>query len=316
MFESVITCYGVGYVTEDKQNDTDEVMVYIPALFPEADGGLEVTTEKRNTTVKSPTGDAKSSSGLSSNSVPAKWLAFNTNRITSPNVRKGSKVVIYKFKGSDEYRWMYFGMDGTLRLETVIYAWSASNKVDQDVPFDSDHYYILLVSSHLGKFQLLTGKGNNEPTSFAITLDTKNAGFSLVDGEENSFVLNSMEHIWTLANQEKSVFAMNKKDMMMSCEDNMLLHGKEHIGIKTKVLDIVAEQSMSIDVGEQTSLKSPKILIVGDVTHQGNTEQEGSTHSTGKIESDTDCVSAGISGKSHRHKEVQGGKDQSGTPIK
>lgn len=314
MFESVITCYGVGYVTEDKQTDTDEIMVYVPALYPEADGGLEATTEKKSVTSQSPTGDAHSSTGLSSNSIPAKWLPFNTNRITAPDVRKGSKVVIYKFKGSNEYRWMYFGMDGTLRLETVIYAWSASPKVSEDVPFDTDHYYIFLVSSHAGKFQLLTGQGNGEPAGFAITLDTKNGGYSMRDTEENVFSLDSMAHIWSFMNQEQSLIAMDKKTIVMSCEDTMLLKGKEHIGIQTKVLEIRADESITMDVGQQTNLLSPNILIRGKITHEGDTDQTGSTHSTGKIESDTDCISAGVSGKGHVHIEVKGGQDKSGLP--
>ncbi|QDJ97280.1 hypothetical protein D6_0120 [Aeromonas phage D6] len=319
MIDNVLECFGVGEVLEDKQTNTDEVLVYIPSLFPEADGGLQASVEDVEVTTQSPTGDTHSSKALRSNGTPCIWLPFNTNRITSPDVRKGSKVVVYKFKGTNTYRWMYFGMDGTLRLETIIWAISASPKVNEDSPFNTDNYYIFLISTHTKKFQLLTGQGNGEPTSYAITLDTGNGGFSLVDGEENAFVLNSMEHMWAFQNQEKSIVAIEKKNITATCEDTMLLRAKEKIAVKTKVLDIRCEESMNLDIGEQTNLLSPNIFVRGNVTHEGDTEQTGNYNQTGDFANTGNVTSGGtVTGQSgvksgsndldsHKHGKVQNG---------
>lgn len=275
MIDNVLICYGIGTVTVDKQTDSDEVQVYVPSLFPDADGALETTVENVEVTSASPTGDTHSSTALRTNSVPCKWLSFNSNRVTAPDVRVGSKVVVYKFKGTSTYRWMYFGMDNTLRLETIIWALSATPKVNEDIPLDVDHYYIFLISSHLGKIQLLTGQGNGEATSYAVTLDMKEGGFSFVDGEMNQFVLNSMEHIWSMRNQEESMIAMDKENITLSCEDQMYLKGAESVNMLAKVINIEAEESLNIEVGNQTNLISPNIYIKGNIVHEGNTRQTG-----------------------------------------
>lgn len=304
---NVLECYGVGTVMQDKDNDSDEVFVHCPGIFSGADGEALATVEEKKTDIKTPTGDATSSFGLSSNGIPCKWMAFNTNRITPPNVRKGSKVVVYKFSGSSQYRWMYFGMDGTMRLETVVYAWSSSPKVNENSPLTPENYYILMISTHTGKIQLLTGQGNGEPASYAITLDSGNAIFSLADSEENLMALNTMEHTWSFSNQEKSVIAIDKKKILINCEDQLAINGKENITIQTKTLDIDVGQSFNLNVGETTTMTSPTFNFTGDFNHTGNTSQTGQFKATGVIESDIDCISAGKSGKDHRHGGVERG---------
>lgn len=311
---NVLECFGVGQVAEDKAPDTDEVLVYLPSLFPEADGEITAAVEKKDITIQSPTGDTNSSSGLSSNAVMMKWLPFNTNRISAPDVRKGSKVVVYKFKGQSTYRWMYFGMDGTLRLETVIYAFSATPNLKENAPLTPDNYYIWLISTHSGKVQFLTGKGNGEPTNYAITLDTKNGGFSLVDGEENQFVLNSMEHFWSFTNQEKSVFAIDKKKIIASCEDEMLLRAKEHIGLTAKKLTVDCQ---TFEMGATTSARiaSPLIKLVGKIEHEGSMTQTGTLEnaagisSVGNISANGDVSAGNVSMLEHVHMVKKEGQD-------
>ena len=311
---NVLECYGVAVVAEDKATDTDEVLVYLSSLYPEADGEVVATAEKKDVTIKSPTGDTRSSSALSSNAVMMKWLPFNTNRVTAPDVRKGSKVVVYKFKGQNLYRWMYFGMDGTLRLETVIYAFSATPHVKEDAPLTPDNYYIFLISSHTKKIQLLTGMGNGEPTNYAITLDTGQGGFSLVDGEQNMFILNSMKHFWSFSNQEKSNFAIDKKKIIASCEDEMLLCGKEHIGLQAKRIDVSCE-TFDMSATSTATVTSPNIILNGDIKHTGDMTQTGTLSNTGGISSagdmssSGDVTASGISMLKHVHREQGDGQD-------
>lgn len=307
---NVLECYGVATVAEDKATDTDEVLVYLPSLYPEADGEVVATAEKKDVTIQSPTGDTTSSSGLSSNAVMMKWLPFNTNRVTAPDVRKGSKVVVYKFKGQSTYRWTYFGYDGTLRLETVIYAFSATPNVKEDAPLTPDNYYIFLISSHTKKIQLLTGMGNGEACSYSITLDTGNGGFSLIDSEENSFVLNSMKHFWSFSNQEKSILAIDKKRIIAKCEDELLLSAANHIGIKTKILDIDCEV-MNMSASVSTTVKSPQINLIGEITHTGNMKQTGTLSNTAGISSEGDVSAGDVSLSSHVHTAYSENSDTS-----
>lgn len=279
---NVLECYGVGVVAMDKDTDSDEIQVYLPLHFPEADGEVTTTAETKKVDTESPTGDASSSTTLQSNTVPAKWMALNTNRVTSPDVRKGSKVVVYKFQGTNKYLWTYFGMDGTLRLETIVYAFSASPKIDENTPVTPENYYIFMISSHKKMIQLVTGQGNGEPTSYVISLDTGNAQFGIVDGENNILSINSMEHAFSFINDEKSFINIEKKDITLSCEQNMILKGKEKINMQCTDLSIKADNSIKIDT-KKTTWISPEIYIKGNITHEGNYNQKGSYSVEGPV---------------------------------
>lgn len=323
---NVLECYGVGVVAMDKDTDSDEVQVYLPLHFPEADGEITTTAETKKVDTESPTGDASSSTTLQSNTVPAKWMALNTNRVTSPDVRKGSKVVIYKFQGTNKYLWTYFGMDGTLRLETIVYAFSASPKVDENTPVTPENYYIFMISSHKKMIQLVTGQGNGEPTSYVISLDTGNAQFGIVDGENNILSINSMEHAFSFINDEKSFINIEKKDITLSCEQNMILKGKEKINMQCTDLSIKADNSIKIDTKKSTWV-SPEIYIKGNITHEGNYNQKGSYSVEGPVAIQGSFSQMGGAGNvsggwtidgvnylGHNHTGVRSGSDKSG-PI-
>lgn len=279
---NILECYGVGTVTMDKETNTDEIQVNIKSLFPESDGATDTTVEEQTITTQSPTGDTKSSTTLQGNTVPAKWMPVNTNRITAPDVRVGSKVVVYKFKGQNTFRWTYFGMDGTLRLETIIWAFSASPNVNENSPLTPDNYYMLFLSTHQKKIQLITGQGNGEPTNYVIELNTGTGQFSIVDGESNVISLNSMEHAFTYLNQEKSYINIAKKNITLSCEDQMILRAAEKILMQCKELLLKAETSISVET-QTTNWKSPKFNLEGNVTHLGDYDQTGNYTTKGNV---------------------------------
>jgi len=271
---NLLECYGVGTVTIDKETNTDEIMVHVKSLFPDADGEAVTQAETKTVTVQTPSGDSKSSTTLQGNTVSAKWMPFNTNRITPPDVRKGSKVVVYKFKGQNTFRWTYFGMDGTLRLETVIWAFSASPNVNENSPLTPDNYYMMLISTHQKKIQLITGQGNGEPTSYVMELNTGTGQFSIVDGEQNVVSLNSMEHAFSYMNAEKTFFNFMKKNITLSCEDTLILKAAEKILMQCKQLVLKATTSINVET-QTTTWKSPTFNLEGDVSHKGNYEQTG-----------------------------------------
>lgn len=317
---NILECYGVGTVTMDKELNTDEIQVHVKALFPEADGEAATQVETKNVTTQTPTGDTTSSTTLQSNTVAAKWMALNTNRVTAPDVRKGSKVVVYKFAGQDVYRWTYFGMDGTLRLETVIYAFSASPKVDINTPVTPENYYMFMISTHQKKIQLVTGQGNGEKAAYVIELNTGEGQFSIVDSEDNIVSLNSIEHAFSYINAEKSFLNIEKKNFTLSCEDQGIIKAKNTLAIQCKDLQLKADNSIGIET-KTTSLISPKIYMKGDITHEGNYTQKGNTTIVGSF---TQSGGAGnveggwtidnIRYLGHRHGGVQKGGDKSSTP--
>ena len=61
-------------------------------------------------------------------------------------------------------------------------------------------------------------------------------------------------------------------------------------------------------------VKDDKIEIQGDVSIEGNMKVKGKIDATGHISSDTDCISSGISGKSHVHGGVKPGPSSTTPP--
>lgn len=279
---NVLECLGIGVVTMDKNTDTDEIQVYIPSMYPEADGETTTAIEEKTVTTQTPTGDNSSSTTLQTNSIPATWMPLNTNRVTAPDVREGSKVVVYKFKGQNTYRWTYFGMDGTLRLETIIYAISSSPNVNTNSPVTPDNYYIFMISTHKKMIQLLTGQGNGEPTSWSITLDSGTGQYGIVDGEGGIMSINAMAHAFTYLNAEKSFINIEKKNVTVSCEDKMLLKGTNNLDLACKEMTINASESITVKT-QKTSWTSPEINIEGNINHKGNTIQTGNNTITGNV---------------------------------
>lgn len=325
---NVLECYGVGTVTMDKDVDTDEIQVSVKALFPEADGETVSQMETKNVSTQTPTGDTVSSTTLQSNTISAKWLALNTNRVTAPDVRVGSKVVIYKFKGQDTYRWTYFGMDGTLRLETIVYAFSASPKVNENSPVTPENYYIFMISTHQKKIQLVTGQGNGEKTSYVVELNTGEGQFSIVDGEDNILSINSMEHAFSFINAEKSFLNIEKKNFTLNCEDQGLIRAANTLAIQCKDLKMKADNSISVET-QTTTWISPKILMKGHITHEGDYDQTGNYTIKGNQTVDGAFSQSGGSGSvsggwtidgvnylGHSHSRVQRGNDDSGGVVK
>lgn len=324
---NILECYGVGTVTMDKATNTDEIQVSIKSLFPESDGLADTTAETKTTTTQTPSGDTKSSTTLQSNTVSAKWMSLNSNRVTAPDVRTGSKVVVYKFQGQNTYRWTYFGMDGTLRLETVIWAFSSSPNVNENTPVTPDNYYMFLLSTHTKKIQLLTGQGNGEPTSYVLELNTGTGQFSLVDGENNIFSINSMAHAFSFINDERSFINIEKKNITLSCEDQMLLKATNKLLMQCKELILKATTSISVET-QTTTWSSPKFLLKGDVTHEGNYTQTGNytlignagitggfNQSGGAGNVSGGWTIDGINYKGHRHNGVQTGGGNTGTVV-
>ena len=313
---NVLNCLGVGMIASNKQTDTDEVMLYLPKDMPSQDGEVIAKSEESDVTFTSSAGDTQTSKVLTGNAVPAKWMKSNTNRITSPDVRVGTKVVVYQWMGSNNYLWTLEGLDGSMRLETVMYAFSASDKIDENSPITPDNYYVFIVSTHTGKIELLTGQGNGEALGFQLTLNLKEGWWGTMDSLMNIFMVNGVERSFTYTNQDKSTLSINKKDFSIITEGHGLINPKESLIVKTK--------HYSLDATETYDMRTKTATIDGDSTTwtagsgfkiYANTEIDGTLTATDVIRSLVDVYSANISGKGHKHGGVQSGGSTSSTPI-
>ena len=188
--------YSVGIVARDKEFNSDYVDV-----FP-----IEVLTDKGGDITKIPDDDKITVPLISTNdntkpetivikpehTIRAKWLSFGQyNRITSPDVRKGEQVLLYRFSNSDLWFWTTMLNKHEYRTEeVVIYAWSDKKQMKEDNELIDDMYY-LEVNTKDKFIKLHTTDKNGEYTTYDFILDTKNGNFKFIDGKNNYIELDS-----------------------------------------------------------------------------------------------------------------------------
>lgn len=329
---SLLTFLGEGTVTATKETNTDEIMVYVPSLFPQAEGRMVANAERVERTSVNAAGETVRSTSLKSNSIPAKWRKMDdSNRITAPDVREGSTVGIYQVPGQNVYYWSLQGVNpDTFRMETVMYGWNANPNLTENSEFNVDNFYGLVVDTRNGLMQLRTSEANKEATVADIQLNTTDGTLTL--GFKNGMMINvnDVEQSFTITNQQGAVLRMIQKEATLYLPDKLSIFAENTFNLKTKEINIQAETA-NIDIG-LTKWKG-RIEHTGDSTQLGNHEQEGNTTqtgmythigdmdrtgnsvSTGTVIGLTDVRTMLVSLNLHIHPGVQGGNGTTAPPL-
>jgi hypothetical protein len=297
---SKLQFYSLGIVASNKKLSSDKIEVTPVEEFPMLDGEISdnKVDYKADTTDKE--GSAKSTSVKSTVTVNAKWLPINnSNRRTPPDVRRGEKVVIYKFGDTDEYWWNTLFNDSKLRrLETVIYAFSNNAK---EGPEDSaTSTYFLEVSTHKKLMHLHTSKSDGEPFSYDVQINAKDGMIVITDDADNFFVLNSKENRLTMQNGDGSVVDVDKTNIVFTATDSISLNSKDILvsasnetSIKSNINTLSATSN---NVDGPIAASNGITLGTGSgggtsATLSGNIVVEGNLHANGAITSSTSISS-------------------------
>lgn len=344
---NLLNFIGVGTVLENKPENTHFIKVMLKSEFPQADGAGLANAVRQTTSNPTANGGYQSSDVLESNFYQPKWIGMEPNRVTSPDVRVGSQVAIYKFADDDLLYWTTWGIGNeSMRLEHVVYAWNADPNFKRNAPFSFDNYYTLVMSTRHQEVVFKTTQANGEPVAFRLGFNTKNGTWALTDTEQNAFALDSMKHIWVMRNREGSIFNINRKNISIICKGSQLFEAEKSIHMKTKdmfidtkTLTITSEDSLKMTTKELTvnadktkwtgskiDITSPENSILGNLSIAGNLGVAGGMSVTGgagggggtletsgginaekTIESKVDVIAAGISLKNHSHTDSRGG---------
>lgn len=175
-------------------------------------------------------------------SVTAKWLKFNTNRITAPDVRRNDQVLIWRLGNTDRYFWTDMNVSNVKRLETVVYAWSADP--NNPVKDDLSNAYFLEISTHNKSITLQTSQANGEPYGYTMQLNTADGVFQLVDTDQNIIYLNSADTIIGFKNAMETEFRLDKKNIHGYAPDSMFFKAEKTV--KWECTDFILNASKSI----------------------------------------------------------------------
>lgn len=241
---SKLQFYSIGIVAANKKLSSDRIEVVPMEDSPMLSGELSDNIEQYQAKGQSIDGESFDVDMKTTASIQARWLSYtDTNRITSPDVRRGEMVAIYQFSDSDEYWWMTLKQDKTLRrLETVIY--SFSNQRDENNEVDANSSYWFEVSTHGKYIHLHTSKNDKEPFAYDVQINTKVGCVTITDDDDNWIFLDSKERQIKLHNKDNSFIDINKKKIHINAVDQVL--------VTTKAFEVQASNSIKMTTKDYT----------------------------------------------------------------
>jgi hypothetical protein len=229
--QSKLHLYSLGIVATNKPLSTDEIEVTPIEMSMMLDGELSDTRTTMAASGKDSDGGAYSVEVDTSGTIKAKWLgSCRGNRLTSPDIRRGDPVVIWRFGDTDQYYWETRDDLNLRRLETVI--WRFSGTKEEGVALTDKNCYMVELSTHKKLLHIHTSEANGEFCGYDIQLNADEGFLQVQDTKGNSILLNSPENQIELHNGDESFFNMIGRKLFIKTDDL--------IDIKTKTLNVTA----------------------------------------------------------------------------
>lgn len=266
---SKLQFYSLGIVAANKELNSSLIEVTPIEEFPMLDGEITDNINQYEANFKNAKEEPFKVDIKTTASIRAKWLPINnSNRRTSPDVRRGEHVILYRFADTDEYWWNTLKNDNRIRrLETVIYSFnnlSTENKED-----DADSSYWLEVSTHRKIMHVHTSKNDGEPFAYDIQINAKDGKLVITDDAGNYFVLNSKDNHIRIENAtgsyvelDKDVININANDKVNMTTPKVIMTGELLVAKNTQV-------SGSLQVDKTTS-GSGNLTITGNINASGS----------------------------------------------
>ena len=264
---SKLQFYSLGIVAANKLLSSDIIEVTPIEDFPMLNGEITDNVEQYKTESKNAEGEPFKVDIQTTASIKAKWVPINnSNRWTSPDVRRGETVVIYRFSDTDEYWWNTLKNDHILRrLETVIYAFS--NSKNENIADTYDTMYWFEISTHKKLMHLHTSKNDGEPFCYDVQINAKDGNLVITDDAGNLILIDSKETTIRLENSNGS-FVDITKGIIKANADDIILDGKSSITFNTQTMksnssstSIDASGPVNINGGSSVAIASPATSI-------------------------------------------------------
>ena len=240
--------YGIGVVAANKLPSSHEIEVTDMERTPILNGEITDNIETYKGSGSGNNDQAFDVEIETTASIKAKWLKLGcTNRVTSPDVRRGERVALWRFGDSDQFFWMDIETSVKLRrLETVVYSFSNNRKENIENTAETTYYFEI---STMGKYiHLHTSKNDDEPYIYDIQLNTKDGCLTFMDDDGNSMVMDSAEQRIELHNKLNSYLKIDKKVITLRSDDEIILETNK-ITFKGKNAINTYTQNYTIEAG-------------------------------------------------------------------
>lgn len=296
--------YSYGIVASNKALNSQEVEVTPVEDLPMTDGQVTEQTSQFTGSGTDSRGNPYQTTVTQSSTVTAQWLPIGEpNRQTAPDVRRGEQVMLYRMADADKFYWCTMRADLSLRkLETVIYGFGASAKEGDAV--DDATTYVLGFSAHQKRVWLSTSKANGELFAYTLNLDLANGIASLSDDIENSWSIDSQNHIVRIQNADKSFLELNKTMLNSMTTDGMNFKTNAFV-VQSQTYKVEAEVSVNVDTANATltatagNQVNANTELAGDLTTvvgsggSGNVKATGNFSTSGTLSADAGLTTLG-----------------------
>jgi hypothetical protein len=217
---TLLTPYSVGIVAVNMPLDTHTVEVTPIEALPFIDGEITDNMETTNLKGANAAGGAYESIAKSSVTVTATWMPFGSNRRTAPNVRRGEKVMLWRYGDTDKFYWSSLDYAHKLRkLETVIF--QISDTQNEDAEATDSNTYFMEWSTHTGKITLHTSKSNGEPFTYDFQINAKDGNWTFTDDIKNYICCDSKNRRIEIHNADGTWIDMDKKNMIVTVPNDL-----------------------------------------------------------------------------------------------
>lgn len=314
---SILQPFDIGVVAFPKATDSNDIQVKLSGTTSYMSGEVAVNPQVLESKTSDGNGGTTSESVVTDSTIKATWIPKGSNMRTAPDVMVGERVEIYRFGDQDKYFWKEIGLDDHLRrLETKVFAISGTPEVGENETISDESWYFVELSSHKKHLMISNSKGNGEAVQYVCNFNFGEGKFSIADDLDNSIVVDSVERILQMINGDGTLIKIDKMNIEMIAQENIMITAMETITVLCKNLKISVTEliQMISQTNKQTadtwsveantaSISAPGgIKLNGPLTHTG-----GDATSTGNFTTTQDIRAGGISLRNHRHGGVQTG---------
>ncbi|CAH0447968.1 baseplate assembly protein [Vibrio phage vB_VpaM_sm033] len=258
-----------GVVAVNKERDSDIISAWPIDLLPEIDDDLtdaqEVVEIKTIDDMGKPVYYKSKRSAVMKN---LKW-GGETNRDTSPDVRRGERIEIYQIGDDDRYYWTSAGLDDHLRrLETIVRTCNANPS--NDIPNDDTNVYREEWSGHDGHITLVTTQANGEAAAWTRQYNCTDGIYIVEDEKGNIIYVDSVNTDIMIRNAEGTYIQAVKDTINMKCVNWNV--DAENIKINSKQTSWSNSDGWTLNTGTFTASagQSATLKAGGTVTINGS----------------------------------------------
>lgn len=286
MTASQLTLYSLGIAAENLTIGQRTLQVTPIEHLNFVDGELKSNPTNDTVTGQDADGNSTQTKVITDNSLEATWLPFHSNRHTAPNIRRGERVLLWRFANQDKYYWTELGLDHKYRkLETVTYVFNATQNESDDTTNFENCYYVE-VSTHKGTITLKTSKANKEKTAHTVQFNPMAGTFTFADDLGQVIFVDSVKHVIHLANADQSQITLDKQIITVQCQDTLNLISAKTMNLQTQTLNVKATNiNITCDQTIQAQAANVTANVSGTVNVQAPTIKLGQVtiDSSGKI---------------------------------